>query len=80
MAAARCCSIPPSILTDRRPYAGSRCGTAAADPVERRHLQELLDLRVDAISQPERYLLLAATGDEVLDYRDMLAAFPVRVR
>ncbi|AOZ07553.1 YqiA/YcfP family alpha/beta fold hydrolase [Cupriavidus malaysiensis] len=44
--------------------------------VERRHLQELLDLRVDAISQPERYLLLAATGDEVLDYRDMLAAFP----
>lgn len=44
--------------------------------VERHHLQELLDLRVDAITRPERYYLLAATGDEVLDYRDMLAAYP----
>ncbi|CEJ20356.1 hypothetical protein RSIPO_02530 [Ralstonia solanacearum IPO1609] len=25
---------------------------------------------------PERYYLLAATGDEVLDYREMLAHFP----
>jgi predicted esterase YcpF (UPF0227 family) len=44
--------------------------------VERHHLQELLELRVDAITRPERYYLLAATGDEVLDYRDMLAAYP----
>ncbi|MGO4611593.1 YqiA/YcfP family alpha/beta fold hydrolase, partial [Variovorax sp. 2RAF20] len=44
--------------------------------VERHHLQELLDLRVDAISRPERYYLLATTGDEVLDYRDMIDACP----
>ncbi|QEZ47780.1 YqiA/YcfP family alpha/beta fold hydrolase [Cupriavidus oxalaticus] len=44
--------------------------------VERRHLRELLDLRVDAITRPERYYLLAATGDEVLDYREMVAACP----
>lgn len=44
--------------------------------VEPHHLQELLDLRVDTITRPERYYLLAATGDEVLDYRDMLAAYP----
>ncbi|MCY1524671.1 hypothetical protein D9M68_596160 [compost metagenome] len=44
--------------------------------VERRHLQELLDLRVEAITRPERYYLLAATGDEVLDYREMVAACP----
>ncbi|MBY4897395.1 YqiA/YcfP family alpha/beta fold hydrolase [Cupriavidus sp. AU9028] len=42
--------------------------------VERHHLQELLDLRVDTLRQPEQYYLLAATGDEVLDYREMVAA------
>lgn len=40
--------------------------------VERRHLQELLDLRVERLSHPERFFLLAATGDEVLDYREMV--------
>ncbi|WP_454723050.1 MULTISPECIES: YqiA/YcfP family alpha/beta fold hydrolase [Cupriavidus] len=44
--------------------------------VERHHLDELLALRVETITRPERYFLLAATGDEVLDYREMLAAFP----
>ncbi|WP_342052661.1 MULTISPECIES: YqiA/YcfP family alpha/beta fold hydrolase [unclassified Cupriavidus] len=44
--------------------------------VEPHHLQELLDLRVDAITDPARYYLLAATGDEVLDYREMVAAYP----
>ncbi|MBB3012528.1 YqiA/YcfP family alpha/beta fold hydrolase [Cupriavidus alkaliphilus] len=44
--------------------------------VERRHLQELLDLRVDPITRPERYYLIAATGDEVLDYREMVEACP----
>ncbi|KDP83365.1 esterase [Cupriavidus sp. SK-3] len=44
--------------------------------VERHHLDELLALRVEAITRPERYFLMAATGDEVLDYREMLAAFP----
>jgi predicted esterase YcpF (UPF0227 family) len=32
-------------------------------------------LRVARITRPERYFLLAATGDEVLDYRDMLAHY-----
>ncbi|MCS6762904.1 MAG: esterase [Candidatus Protistobacter heckmanni] len=44
--------------------------------VELRHLQELLELRIPAITRPERYYLLAAKGDEVLDYCDMLAAYP----
>lgn len=44
--------------------------------VERHHLDELLALRVETITRPERYFLLAATGDEVLDHREMLAAFP----
>jgi len=33
------------------------------------HIDELRALEVPAITQPERYWLLAETGDEVLDYR-----------
>jgi predicted esterase YcpF (UPF0227 family) len=33
------------------------------------HLAELAALDVAATTHPERYLLLAQTGDEVLDYR-----------
>ena len=39
------------------------------------HLAELAALDVPAISQPERYLLLVQTGDEVLDYRDAVAYY-----
>lgn len=43
--------------------------------VEPRHLDELRALRIGSITRPERYYLIAATGDEVLDYRDMLAKY-----
>lgn len=39
------------------------------------YLDELEEIRVDRISQPERYFLLAATGDELLDWREMSAHF-----
>ena len=48
-------------------------GTIRVEPY---HLDELRALVVPAITQPERYYLLAATGDEVLDYREMLSHFP----
>ena len=35
------------------------------------YLDELAALRVERITQPKRYFLLAATGDEVLDWRQM---------
>jgi len=44
--------------------------------VEQHHLDELRALGVAAITRPERYYLIAATGDEVLDYREMLAHYP----
>ncbi|BDB25450.1 hypothetical protein Tamer19_14810 [Cupriavidus sp. TA19] len=64
--------------TDLEQYLGEQplWHGGGAITVERRHLQELLDLRVENISRPERYCLLAATGDEVLDYREMVAACP----
>jgi len=42
---------------------------------KREYIDELRALAVERITRPERYLLLAATGDEVLDYRDMLAHY-----
>lgn len=44
--------------------------------VEPRHLDELRTLGVASITRPERYYLIAATGDEVLDYRETLAHYP----
>ncbi|CAG4889899.1 YqiA/YcfP family alpha/beta fold hydrolase [Paraburkholderia gardini] len=44
--------------------------------VESRHLDELRALSVASVTRPERYYLIAATGDEVLDYREMLAHYP----
>lgn len=40
------------------------------------YVAELLALQVPAITRPERYFLLAATGDEVLDWREMVAHYP----
>jgi uncharacterized protein len=40
------------------------------------YLDELRALRVDAVSDPARWFLIAATGDELLDWREMVAAWP----
>ena len=40
------------------------------------YIDELRGMAVAQITRPERYLLLAATGDEVLDYRAMVAHYP----
>ena len=42
---------------------------------KREYIGELRALAVPQVSQPERYFLLACTGDEVLDYRDMVAHY-----
>ncbi len=42
---------------------------------KREYIDELRAFAVPAITRPERYFLLAATGDEVLDYRDMVAHY-----
>jgi uncharacterized protein len=44
--------------------------------VEPRHLDELRALATAKVTQPGRYYLIAAKGDEVLDYREMLAHYP----
>lgn len=39
------------------------------------YIGELKALEVAQLTQPHRYLLLAATGDEVLDWREMTARY-----
>jgi uncharacterized protein len=43
---------------------------------KREYIEELKALAVDSITRPERYFLMAATGDEVLDWREMIAHYP----
>ena len=40
------------------------------------YLDYLVTLKVAAITKPSRYFLLAATGDEVLDWRQMRGHYP----
>lgn len=40
------------------------------------YIDELRALQVDSISDPRRYFLIAAKGDELLDWREMVAFYP----
>jgi predicted esterase YcpF (UPF0227 family) len=40
------------------------------------YIEELKAFAVERITRPERYFLFAATGDEVLDWREMVAHYP----
>jgi uncharacterized protein len=55
--------------------------TAFHDPAERfffrpEYVGELRALAVSNITRPQRYFALIAKGDEVLDWREMLARYP----
>jgi len=71
----RAALLNPAVLPadDLAGYVGEHTMYHSSEPFEWRaeYLQELLDLRIERITQPERYFLLAATGDEVLDWRQM---------
>lgn len=43
---------------------------------KRDYINELSALAVNKITRPERYFLIAAKGDEVLDWREMVAHYP----
>ena len=64
-------------LKDLEQHVGVTTEYHSDQPFEfkRDYIDELAALAVPAITQPQRYFLLAATGDEVLDYRDMVAHY-----
>jgi uncharacterized protein len=43
---------------------------------KREYIDELKSLAVVTITKPERYFLIAATGDEVLDWHEMVEHYP----
>jgi uncharacterized protein len=63
---------------DLEKYVGVMTAYHSDAPFEfkRAYIDELKALKVDEVTRPERYLLVAATGDEVLDWREMLARYP----
>jgi predicted esterase YcpF (UPF0227 family) len=71
--------INPAVdpLKDLDKHVGVTSAWHSDEPFEfkREYIDELAGLRVARITRPERYFLLAATGDEVLDYRDMVAHY-----
>jgi hypothetical protein len=65
-------------LKDLDQHVGVTTAWHSDEPFEfkRAYIDELAALKVERITRPQRYFLIAATGDEVLDYRDMLAHYP----
>jgi predicted esterase YcpF (UPF0227 family) len=68
-------AIVPRVNLDR--HVGVTTQFHSDEPFEfkREYIDELHALEVPQISKPDRYFLIAATGDEVLDYRDMVAHY-----
>ena len=64
-------------LLDLEQHVGVTTAFHSDEPFEfkRDYIEELRAYAVPAITRPERYFLIAATGDEVLDYRDMVAHY-----
>jgi predicted esterase YcpF (UPF0227 family) len=62
---------------DLEKYVGVSTAYHSDEPFEfkRDYIGELESLAVAQITQPERYFLIAATGDEVLDWREMTAHY-----
>jgi predicted esterase YcpF (UPF0227 family) len=71
--------INPAVdpLKDLEKHVGVTTAWHSDEPFEfkREYIDELAALKIERITRPERYFLLAATGDEVLDYRDMVAHY-----
>ena len=63
--------------TGLRPYVGAQTmyHSDEAFVFEPRYLGELAALDAGTLSFPERYLLVAAKGDELLDWREMVARY-----
>lgn len=64
-------------LKDLDQHVGATTAWHSDQPFEfkREYIDELRALAIDKVTRPERYFLIAATGDEVLDYRDMVVHY-----
>jgi len=67
-----------SIPTNMDQFIGATTAFHSNEPFEFKpeYVDELHALAVMQITRPERYFLFAATGDELLDWREMQAHYP----
>ena len=76
----RAALLNPAVMPadDLASYVGELTSYHSGEPFEWRaeYLYELAELQISRITHPERYFLLAATGDEVLDWRQMRDHYP----
>ncbi|SFA79745.1 hypothetical protein SAMN04515620_10371 [Collimonas sp. OK607] len=63
---------------DLEKYVGVSTQYHSDEPFEfkREYIDELRALQIEQITRPERYFLIAATGDEVLDWQEMVGHYP----
>jgi predicted esterase YcpF (UPF0227 family) len=63
---------------DLEKYVGVTTRFHTDEPFEFRkeYIDQLRALAVNRITEPQHYFLMAATGDEVLDWREMVAHYP----
>jgi predicted esterase YcpF (UPF0227 family) len=73
-------ALNPAVRAGRElePHVGMMTAYDSEEPFDFRaeYIDELNHMQVESITLPERYLLLAATGDELLDWREMAAFYP----
>ncbi|MFN7571353.1 MAG: YqiA/YcfP family alpha/beta fold hydrolase [Betaproteobacteria bacterium] len=75
----RAALLNPAITpyVDLRAYLGEQSVYFSDQSIDMRpeYLDQLLALDTPRITRPERFFLLAATGDELIDYRTMVAKY-----
>lgn len=71
--------LNPAVRAARElePHVGMMTAYDSDEPFDFRleYIDELKALQVEKISKPERYFLMAAKGDELLDWREMVAFY-----
>ncbi len=76
----RCVLLNPAVAPSRdlAPYVGEHkmFHSDEAFFFRAEYLSQLKALEIDKLSQPERYFMIAAKGDELLDWREMVARYP----
>jgi len=73
-------ALNPAVYAARElePHVGMMTAYDSEEPFnfKAEYIEELRALQVDRITNPERYFLIAAKGDELLDWNEMAAFYP----
>jgi predicted esterase YcpF (UPF0227 family) len=73
-------TLNPAVYAARElePHVGMMTAYDSEEPFDFKaeYIDELRALQVDPITDPKRYFLIAAKGDELLDWKEMAAFYP----